>query len=135
MHCTLDNKEYCHNKPYTKALYNVIRADLGMGFCNLQTRPIVLFILHRTISRYFSKDKRVSRLIPIRFWDVACITIILLKTSGGCNIALDFRLKMTSCACFFRSLLKLILHWKVHLFILTKSLFNLRAEILPLWII
>ena len=85
----------------TKALYNVIIAVLGKRFCNLRIRPIVLFILHSTVSRCFSKDKRVSRMMPRSFWDVVCITLLLLNTSEGCVIASDFRLKMNSCACFF----------------------------------
>ena len=44
----------------------------------------------------FSKDNRVSRMIPRCLWDAACITSLLLNTSGGCDVALDFRLKMTS---------------------------------------
>ena len=81
----------------------MIRDDLGKRFCKLWIRPIVLFILHSSVSRCFSKvkDKRVSRMIPRCFWNVACITLSLFKTSGECNIALNFRLKMTSCACFF----------------------------------
>ena len=60
----------------TKSLYNVIRAVLGKRFCNLRIRPIVSFILHSTVSRCFSKDNRVSRMIPRCFWDVVCIIII-----------------------------------------------------------
>ena len=121
----------------TKASYNVIRAVLGKRFCNLRIRPIVLFILHSTISICFSKGNRVSRMIPRCFWDVVCITLLLLllllllNTSGGCEGALDFRLKMTSCACFLWFELKLIFHWNAHLFIFAKSLFGSRAEVLP----
>ena len=39
-------------------------------------------------------------MMPRCFWDVVCITLLLLNTSGGCDIALDLRLKITSCACF-----------------------------------
>ena len=58
----------------------------------------------------FSKDNRVSRMIPRCLWDAACIKLLLLNTSSGCDVALDFRLKITSCACFFGSRLKLIFH-------------------------
>ena len=68
------------------------------------------------------------------FLDVACITLLLLNPAGVCNIALDFRLKMTSCACFFGSGLKLIFHGKAHLFIFAMSLFSSRAEVLLSWI-
>ena len=74
------------------------------------TDKTVLFILHSTVSRCFSKDNRVSRLIPRCFWDVVCITLILSNISGGCDISLDFRLKVTSCACFIGSGLKLIFY-------------------------
>ena len=50
-------------------------------------------------------------MIPRCFWDVVCTTLLsaikcylvllLLSASGGCDIALDFRLKMASSACFF----------------------------------
>ena len=127
-----------------KAFYNVTRAVLGKR-CSW-IRPRVLF-LHSTVSGCFSKDNRASRMRPgcyfyivlfldgfqktIRFqeWDkdvfgdVACITL-LINTSGGCNIALDFQLKMTSCASFFGSGLKLIFHWQAHLFIFSKSQFS-----------
>ena len=57
-------------------------------------------------------------MIPRCFWDVVCITLLLLSlnTAGGCNIALDSRLKMISCACFLRSGLRIIFYWKaIHL--------------------
>ena len=85
MHCGLDHKEY-----------------KGGDLQKLYT--IVLFILHSTVSRCFSKDNLVLRVIPGCLWDVACITLLLLITSGGCDTALDFRLKMTSCACLFLDL-------------------------------
>ena len=101
IHCGLDHKEYRHNQggDEKKTLYNVIKAVLGKRFYNLRIRPIVFF-LHSTVSRCFSKDSLVSTMISRCLWDVACITLSLLNTSWGCNIALDFRLKMTSCACF-----------------------------------
>ena len=73
-------------------------------------RPIVLFILHSTVSRCFSKENRASRVIPRCLWDAACIALLLVNTSDGCDVALDFRLKITSCACFFGSGLKIIFH-------------------------
>ena len=51
----------------------------------------VLFILHSTVSRCFSKDNGASVVIPRCFWDVACIALLLLNTSGGCDAALNFR--------------------------------------------
>ena len=67
-------------------------------------------------------------------FEVAFITLLLSNTSGGCDIVLDFYLKMTSCAWFFGSGLILIFHWKTHLFIFTKSLFCSRADVLLSWI-
>ena len=113
----------------------MIRTFLGKRFCNLRIRPIASFILHSTVSRCFSKDNRVSRMIPRCFGDVVCITLLLLlNTSGECDIAWDFRLKMTSCTCFLGSGLQLIFHWNVHLFIFAKLLFSSRAEVLLSWI-
>ena len=111
-----------------KSLYIVISVVLGKKFCNLRIRPIVLFILHSTVCWFFSKDNRLSRMIPRCFCDVVCITL-LLNTSGGCDIALDFRLKMTSCACFLGSGLKIIFHWNAHLFSFAKSQFSSRAKL------
>ena len=112
----------------------MIRAVLHKRFCNLRISPIVLFILHSTVSRFLSKGNQVSRMIPRCFWDVVCITLLLLNTTEGCNVALDFRLKLTSCACFLGSGLKRIFHWNDRLFIFAKSLFSSRAEVLLSWI-
>ena len=76
-------------------------------------------------------------MIPRCFWDTVCITLLLLlllNTIGGCNIILDFRLKMTFCACFLGSGLKLIFHWNAHLVFFVKSLFSSRVEVLLSWI-
>ena len=69
-------------------------------------------------------------MIPRYFWAVTCATLLLLSTGGGCNIGLDFWLKMTSCACFLRSGVKLIFHWNVYLFIFAKS----PSQVLLSWI-
>ena len=115
-----------------KSLYNIIRAVLSKEVCNLRIRPIVLFILCSTVSRCFSKYSRVSKC----FWDVVSVTLLLLllNTSGRYDIALDFRLKMTSFACFLGSGLKLTFHWNAYLFTFAKSLFSSRAEVLLSWI-
>ena len=93
-----------------------------------------MFILCSTVSRCFSKYSRVSRC----FWDVVSVTLLLLllllNTSGRYDIALDFRLKMTSFACFLGSGLKLTFHWNAYLFTFAKSLFSSRAEVLLSWI-
>ena len=88
----------------------MITADQGKRFCNVRIRPIILFTLYSTASRCLSKDNQASRIILGCFWDVACIALLLLNTSGRCNIALDFRPKITSRACFFGSGLKPIFH-------------------------
>ena len=60
--------------------------------------------------------------------------IIIIKYWWGMQHCFRFRLKITSCAWFFGSRLKLIFNWKAHLFIFTKSLFNSKAELLLSWI-
>ena len=60
--------------------------------------------------------------------------IIIIKYWWGLQHCFRFRLKITSCAWFFGSGLKLIFNWKAHLFIFTKSLFNSKAEVLLSWI-
>ena len=122
----------------------MIRAVLRKRLSNLRIIPIILFILHSTVSRCFSKDSLVSTMIPRCFWDVVCTTLLsaikcylvllLLSASGGCDIALDFKLKMASSACFFGSGLKIIFHWNTYLFIFSKSLFSSKAEVLLSWI-
>ena len=81
----------------------------------------------------FQKNNLVSRMISRFFWDVAYIALLLWKLVGV-HIALDFRLKITSCACFLGSGLKLVFYWKVHVFIFDKSLLRLRAGVLISWI-
>ena len=66
------------------------------------------------------------------FCDVTSITLLLLNISGGYDVALAFRLKMTSCGCFFLSGLKLIFHWNARLFIFAKLLFSSRAEVIAI---
>ena len=82
-HCGFDRKEYNQNQDggRIKVLYKVIIPNLGKRFCNLQIRSIVLFVLHSSVTRHFSKNNGVSRIIPIGFWGLACFTL-LLDTSG-----------------------------------------------------
>ena len=109
----------------TKALYSVIWPDL-VRFCSI----LLFFFCIVFFLDVFQKDNRLSRIIPRCFWAVACITL-LLNTTRGCNIGLDVWLKLTSYACFIGSGLKLILHWKAHLFIFAKSFI---VEVLLSWI-
>ena len=55
----------------------------------------------RFISRLSINAWKSSWLWLGDLYRVICITVLLLNTTGGCEIALDFRLKMISCACFF----------------------------------
>ena len=63
-------------------------------------------------------------MIPRCFWNLVCITLLLLllllflllllllllNTRGGCDTALDFPPKITSCAFFLGSGLKLVFY-------------------------
>ena len=63
-------------------------------------------------------------MIPRCFWNLVCITLLLLllllflllllllllNTRGGCDTALDFPPKITSCALFLGSGLKLVFY-------------------------
>ena len=87
-------------------------------------------------------------MIPRCFWNLVCITLLLLllllflllllllllNTRGGCDTALDFPPKITSCAFFLGSGLKLVFYWNGHLFIFAKLLFSSRAEVILSWI-
>ena len=41
-------------------------------------------------------------MIPRCFWDVTCITLILLNTCGGCDIAIDIAFFKTFCFLFLK---------------------------------
>ena len=55
--------------------------------------------------------------------------MVLLKRNEGLQIFLVFLLKITCWACLLGYGLKFIFHWKVHLLISYKSLFNSFAEV------
>ena len=61
------------------------------------------------------------------FLESALLTRMLLKNISGWIFLVVFLLKMTSWACFVGSGLKLIFHWKAHLFISFRSLLGLLA--------
>ena len=97
----------------------VIKVETNKSFLQCDqswSRLEILQLTDKTYSLFYIvlflavfKDNRVSRIIPRCFWDVAC-TILLLNTNGGCDIVLDFRLKVTSCAGVFGSGLELIFY-------------------------
>ena len=74
-----------------------------------------------------SKDNFESKCRPKYFWESALLTGMLLKNILGWIFLVVFLLKMTSWACFVGSGLKLIFHWKAHLFISFRSLLRLLA--------
>ena len=115
----------------------MIRTVLSRRFCNLPIRPTVLFILHSTVSRCFAKDNWLSWMIARCFWNVLCITLLLLNISGDGGMWYCFKFS-TKNDCpwlfFFWIWIKLVFRWNAHLFIFAKSLFSLRAEVLISWI-
>ena len=95
--------------------------EWDLYFCLFYT---VRFLDVRSIKNY------TKMFLVYSFVTLLLLLLLLLNTCLGCNITLDFRLKMTSCACFFGSGLKAIFNWKIHISIFAKSLFSSRAEAL-----
>ena len=58
--------------------------------------------------------------------------ISIIKTTEGCDISFNFRLKIISWACLLGSGLKLIFHWNAQLLTFFKSLFISFAAVLML---
>ena len=88
-------------------------------------KPIVLSTLVKIVLKWMSKNNFELKYRPKCFWESALLTGILLKQILGWIFLVVFLLKMTSWACFAGSGLKLIFHWKTHLFISFRSLFKL----------
>lgn len=63
------------------------------------------------------KCRPVSTIATRCIWNLRCIALLLLNTGEGCEIDLDFPLKITSRDCS-GSPLKLIFQRKTHLFII-----------------
>ena len=105
----------------------VIKDGLGNTCWNFCNRPIVLFTLVKIVLIWMSKDNFGSKCRPKCFWESALLTGMLLKNVLGWIFLVAFLLKMTSWACFVGSGLKLIFHWKAHLFISFRLLLRLLA--------
>ena len=103
----------------------VIKDGLGNTCRNFRNKPIVQFTLVKTVLIWMSKDNFESKCSPKYFWESASLTGMLLKNILGWTFLVVFLVKMTSWACFVVSGLKLIFHWKAHLFIAFRSLFRL----------
>ena len=120
---------------------SIVNTGLGKVFCNFRNSPIVLFTLVVITFKCSWKVNRLSRNIPRCFWHRDCETMLLLKRYGDCEtmlllkrnegwqIFLVFLLRTISWACLLGSGLKFIFHWKAHLLIWYKSLFNSFAEV------
>ena len=90
-------------------------------------RPVVLFSLVKIVLIWISKDNFKSKCRPKCFCESALLTGMFLKNILGWILVVVFLLKITSWACFVGSGLKLIFHWKAHLFISFRSLLRLLA--------
>ena len=111
-----------------KSFVIVINTGLGKVFYNFCNSPIVLFTLV-VIAFKCSSKVRASRYMPRCFWYVDCKTMLLLECNKGWQNFLVFLLKIISWTFLLWSGLKLIFHWKAHLLIWYKSLFNSFAEV------
>ena len=100
---------------------------------SLQRNPIVLFTLFCTFFRCRLKSNLVSNIIPRCLWVDDDLTKLSLKYNGGWPILLFFLLKITSSACFLRSGLNLIFHWKALSLIFIKSQYRSFAVEFIFW--
>ena len=91
---------------------------------------LYLFLIS-TLIKFSSKLRLESRMIPIWFWGVVWLTVLLLKVKGrwfiflvylpwSYNIKFMFLLKISSWTCLLGSGLKLIFHWYAELLIFTR---------------
>ena len=101
---------------YIAIIYIVINTSLGEVFCNFHNSLIVLFALVVITFKCSSYFNQASRNMPWCFWYGGSETKLFVKCNGRWEAFLVFLLKK-SWACLFRSGLKLIFHWKVHLLI------------------
>ena len=100
---------------------------LGSNCWNFRDKPVVLSTLVKIVLIWISKINFESKCRPRCFWESALTTGMLLKNILGWIFLLVFLLKVTSWACFVGSGLKLIFHWKVHLFISFRLLLRILA--------
>ena len=132
--CKLHDKLRHHNLGLvSQKLYIVINAGLGKTICNLCNVPIVLLTLVVITFKFFSKVNWASRNMPRCFWFEVWETMLLLKRKEGWEIFFVFLLKVISWACLLGSGLKLIFHWRDHLLIQYRSLFNSFSEVSTSW--
>ena len=94
---------------------------------NFSNKSIVLFTLVKTVLIWMLKDNFKSKCRSKCFWESTLLTGIFSKNILRWTFLAVFLLKMTSSTCFLGSELKLIFHWKAHLFISFRSLFKLLA--------
>ena len=105
----------------------VIKDGLGNTCWKFRNKPIVLFTIVMVVLIWMSKDNFEYKCRPKCFWESALLNRMLLKNVLGWIFLVAFLLKKPSWACFVGWWLKLIFHWKAHLFISFRSLFKLLA--------
>ena len=108
-------------------LYIVSRDDLGRIGWNLRNRPIVLLIFWVIFFMCSTKFSLTSNVNPRCFWDILFFKGMSLNERQGWSSFLIFLLNITSCACFVKSGLKIIFHWKAQLLITARSLRKVAA--------
>ena len=108
----------------------VIKDSLGNTCWNFHNKLIVIFTLVKIVLIWMSKDNFESKCRPKCFWGSALLTGMLLKNILGLIFIVVFLRRITSWACIVGSGLKLVFHWKAHLFISFRSLFRLLAVLL-----
>ena len=100
------------------------KSCLGNKLESFRKSPIVLFLLLNTFFRCSSNVNLPPKITPRCVWELTWETLLLLKSKGGCVVFFNFLLNIISWACFLRSGLKVIFHWKAQSLIFFRSLFN-----------
>ena len=82
-----ETSKICNSSHYTPPPHPILASPISSK--NFPSPITVIFENLIPPTSVFFQDNRLSRIIPRRTWDVACIAL-LLSTSGGCNNCFRF---------------------------------------------
>ena len=113
-----------------KQIIYLIIADLDSRFYNFRSSPNVLFVLEESNFRCSSNIKLVwgtiNTQVFLGWWRR---NTGIIKHCGRMGYLFAFRIKINFWACWVKSGLKFIFHWKSQLLINSKSLLRLFADV------
>ena len=110
-------------------MFFILSVGMILGWIGwyLRNRPIVLLIFWVIFFMCSTKFSLTSNVNPRCFWDILFFKGMSLNERQGWSSFLIFLLNITSCACFVKSGLKIIFHWKAQLLITARSLRKVAA--------